>query len=74
MNSSEVPFIEGIGRNLQDHPLVAMIFIGNWWRDWSAMVRRQGKLRAKYPVNCIHGWINLDGDGNVIQDDDTLPV
>jgi choline dehydrogenase-like flavoprotein len=53
-------FIPGIGNNLQDHTTLPLISFSNW-----SSPLKNGKGNT-LPPNGVHGWINLDKDGNVI--------
>jgi hypothetical protein len=57
-------FLPGIGNNLQDHTTLPLISISNWsssFKKNSTVVKNNS-----CPPNGVHGWINLDKDGNVI--------
>jgi len=71
---SVLPQLAAIGQNLQDHCILPLLFGCNWWMDWSIFASVSGVHLEKYPLNCVHGWINLNSNGHVITDDDTLPT
>lgn len=52
-DDNRLPYLEGIGENFQDHVVLPFMFIGNWWTS-----------KCHKPFNSVHGWINLDADGN----------
>mmetsp|Transcript_25421 Transcript_25421/g.34969 ORF Transcript_25421/g.34969 Transcript_25421/m.34969 type:complete len:583 (-) Transcript_25421:189-1937(-) len=74
ISPSMLPQIAAIGKNLQDHCILPLLLACNWWVDWNVFTSMQGVHLEKYPVNCVHGWINLNSLGHVITDDDTLPT
>eukprot|EP01039_Chlorochromonas_danica_P002105 gene2102-2299_t len=49
--------------NLQDHAILPYIGIGNWYSGWN--IKRPGSASDLFPVNSVHGWIYLDEEGNV---------
>lgn len=72
--SKRLPTLEAIGQNLQDHCLLPLLFACNWWEGSNRFFDLNGVKSPKYPLNCIHGWLNLDKEGNVIRDNETTPV
>ena len=80
----------GIGMNLQDHIVLPVICIGNWWskpcRDGTPRPRglwpwlrglvsilvsplsSSSTPAPSLPPNSVHGWIDLDANGNVFED------
>ena len=99
----------GIGMNMQDHAVVPVICVGNWWRRSqptsagaataaastttaakssrglvqtlfslvsSLLFRAPGAANnsASYPPNAVHGWIDLDENGNVFSPSPAHPM
>lgn len=65
---SPLPNLLDIGQNLQDHCVLPYMMLGNWYRDWRIFHAKSTPHyagREAYPLNGIHGWINLAADGSV---------
>ena len=63
-----LPHLAAIGENFQDHVILPYILIGNWYKDWSISHHPgssyQGQAGCRYPLNSVHGWIDLDDQGD----------
>ena len=65
---SLLPSLVDIGLNLQDHCVLPYMLLGNWhshWRTFHAQHIPHYANRPAYPLNGIHGWVNLNADGTV---------
>jgi len=65
---SPLPNLVDIGQNLQDHCVLPYMMLGNWYRSWRIFHAKGTPHYAgkeAYPLNGIHGWINLAADGSV---------
>ena len=49
-----------IGAQLQDHICLPIMGFYNWWAP-----RKRGDS-VQYPMNCIHGWVYLDAEGEAL--------
>jgi hypothetical protein len=63
-----LPHLAAIGENFQDHVILPYILLGNWYKDWSISHHPgssyQGQAGCRYPLNSVHGWIDLDDSGD----------
>lgn len=66
VNSSDqrLPQLDDIGATLQDHVVLPMMWLGNWWGN-SNKSKRATPGRDRFPANGVHGWIYLDEKGEV---------
>jgi choline dehydrogenase-like flavoprotein len=67
-SSSPLPNLVDIGENLQDHVVLPYMLLSNWYDGWS-LFHKEGTPgyagKSAYPLNGIHGWVNLTADGTV---------
>lgn len=70
-SADTLPNLVDIGLNLQDHVVLPVLLLGNWYNDWSIFhtAAAAGGYcgKPRYPLNGIHGWVNLDAHGQVHQ-------
>lgn len=63
-----IPNLVDIGRNLQDHCVIPYMLLGNWYSRWRHLHKVDTPYYAgkpAYPLNGVHGWVNLCEDGSV---------
>jgi hypothetical protein len=64
-----LPDLADIGLDMQDHIVLPLMFLGNWYSDWSILhspAASDGYCgKPRYPLNGVHGWVNLDAQGRV---------
>jgi choline dehydrogenase-like flavoprotein len=66
-----LPDLEHIGEHLQDHLVLPYMLLGNWASGWQNMHPKTTPAYAgkpQFPLNGVHGWINLCADGEVWSD------
>jgi choline dehydrogenase len=61
-----------IGDNLQDHSLLGTVYWGNWRKNYNSATvdlrkRSFEKFDVLLPLNCVHGCLYLDHEGNIIK-------
>ena len=67
-SSHPVPLVQlPIGDTFVDHSVVPVIGLGNWWSTETGS-------QPIFPENSVHGWINLDGNGRILQPGDEQPA
>lgn len=75
-SQTPLPNLQSIGENLQDHVIVPYMFVCNWYENWRlehpVNIPGYGEQPA-YPLNSIHGWVNLTEDGTIWSDQCTSP-
>jgi hypothetical protein len=64
----DIPPIPDIGSTLQDHIVVPYMLLANWYQGWD-IFHSKGTAgyagKPAYPLNGIHGWVNLTAGGEV---------
>ena len=68
VNEDSSPVLPDLCQNLQDHVIVPYLLLGNWYSKWSLRFPSTSKRyrnRPHYPLNGVHGWVNLDSEGNL---------
>ncbi len=73
---TSLPTLVDIGQYLQDHCVLPYMLLGNWhshWRTFHAQNIPYYGNRPAYPLNGIHGWVNLNADGSVWTEDASEP-
>lgn len=72
-----LPHLAAIGENFQDHVILPYILLGNWYKHWSISHHPgssyQGQAGCRYPLNSVHGWIDLDDQGDPCCGGSTIP-
>lgn len=63
-----LPHLAAIGENFQDHVILPYILLANWYVDWNISHHLgssyKGRQAGRYPLNSVHGWIDLDDRGD----------
>lgn len=65
---SSLPNLPDIGENLQDHIVVPYMLIGNWYANWKHVHSLNTPVyggKPAFPLNGVHGWVNLTKEGDV---------
>jgi hypothetical protein len=62
--------------NLQDHLVLPYMLIGNWWTGWGIHTKdtNNDHRHVNDPINGVHGWVFLDSSGEIICDNNIIPV
>jgi choline dehydrogenase-like flavoprotein len=75
--SVQLPNLEAIGSNLQDHTMLPLLAVGFWGGGLPAWLNKsdneniinnndesgEADLCVNHPINGVHGWIYLDSEG-----------
>ena len=64
-DNKDAPVLGNIGKNLQDHTVLPVIFIGNWnLENLKLGIYDNERELCMHPIgepsNGVHGWINLN--------------